>query len=175
MQWTLGRRGPWYVARVIQSDEPLAGHLRGWSGGRGGALAAVLAALVGACREAGNPPPGDGAVGSSRTVVGPAAPVMGFPVDEGMGEVVSTCTACHSGKLVQQNRATKQGWLEMIRWMQAEHKLWPLDPTLEDRITTYLGKHYGPDEDATGRRPPLAAHLMPPTEEELRTRTRPGN
>lgn len=67
--------------------------------------------------------------------------------------VKRSCTACHSGKLVTQNRATREGWLEMIRWMQETQKLWDLGPG-EDKILDYLAKYYGPQKK--GRRTPLA-------------------
>jgi hypothetical protein len=67
--------------------------------------------------------------------------------------VKSTCTACHSAKLVTQNRATREGWEEMIRWMQATQKLWDLGET-EGPILDYLAEHYSPEYQ--GRRANLA-------------------
>jgi len=76
-------------------------------------------------------------------------------------EIVSqTCIACHSLKLVTQNRANKAGWLAMIRWMQAEQGLWPLGEN-EDKILEYLSTYYGPTKSF--RRAPLSRDLMPPT------------
>lgn len=66
--------------------------------------------------------------------------------------VKRTCTACHSGKLVTQNRASREGWLDMIRWMQETQKLWDLGPA-EDKVLDYLAKYYGPQKK--GRRMPL--------------------
>ncbi len=57
--------------------------------------------------------------------------------------VKSTCTACHSAKLVTQNRATREGWEEMIRWMQKTQKLWDLGET-EGPILDYLADYYSP-------------------------------
>ena len=59
------------------------------------------------------------------------------------------CTACHSGKLVAQNRATREGWLQMIRWMQETQGLWDLGVN-EPKILDYLAKNYAPE--AVGRR-----------------------
>lgn len=67
--------------------------------------------------------------------------------------VKATCTACHSGKLVTQNRATREGWEEMIRWMQRTQKLWDLGEQ-EPIILDYLAEHYAPEEK--GRRQNLA-------------------
>ena len=66
--------------------------------------------------------------------------------------VKAHCTACHSGKLVTQNRATREGWEEMIRWMQKTQKLWQLGDH-EDKILDYLAKHYPPED--VGRRKTL--------------------
>ncbi|MEM7658320.1 MAG: hypothetical protein AAF399_19495 [Bacteroidota bacterium] len=67
--------------------------------------------------------------------------------------VKTTCTACHSSKLVLQNRATREGWSDMIDWMQETQKLWDLGEN-EDKILDYLAEHYGPTE--VGRRANLA-------------------
>lgn len=58
--------------------------------------------------------------------------------------VKSTCTTCHSAQLVTQNRATREGWEEMIRWMQETQKLWDLGET-EAPILDYLAEHYSPE------------------------------
>jgi hypothetical protein len=58
--------------------------------------------------------------------------------------VKSTCTGCHSAKLVTQNRASREGWEEMIRWMQATQKLWDLGET-EGPILDYLAEYYSPE------------------------------
>ncbi|MEM7374802.1 MAG: monoheme cytochrome C [Bacteroidota bacterium] len=71
-------------------------------------------------------------------------------VAEGEYQLVKTvCTACHSGKLVTQNRATREGWEEMIRWMQETQKLWELGES-EDKILDYLATYYAPENQ--GRR-----------------------
>ena len=50
----------------------------------------------------------------------------GLVYAEGFAIVNGTCTTCHSAKLVTQNRATRQGWAEMIDWMQETQGLWDL-------------------------------------------------
>ena len=86
-----------------------------------------------------------------------------FPDAEGRNLVVANCTACHSDKLVRQNRATKEGWRELVRWMQKKQGLWPLDPATEDIILEYLATHYGrPKVADETRRPALSQDLMPP-------------
>ena len=73
----------------------------------------------------------------------------GLVYAEGFEIVRGTCTACHSAKLVTQNRATREGWLQMIRWMQETQGLWELGEN-EKIILDYLSKHYAPEE--IGRR-----------------------
>lgn len=63
--------------------------------------------------------------------------------------VVANCTGCHSGKLVTQNRATREGWTNMIRWMQRTQNLKDLGAD-EQKILDYLTKNYAPAEQ--GRR-----------------------
>ncbi len=73
----------------------------------------------------------------------------GLVVAEGFEEVKATCTACHSGKLVTQNRATREGWKAMINWMQETQGLWDLG-RVEGKILDYLAANYAPQE--IGRR-----------------------
>lgn len=73
----------------------------------------------------------------------------GLIADEGYELVMGTCGACHSLKLVTANRATKQGWIDMIRWMQETQKLWDLGEN-EEAIVNYLAKNYAPQNK--GRR-----------------------
>lgn len=73
----------------------------------------------------------------------------GFKDDEGLQTVIVSCTPCHSAKLVTQNRANKEGWISIIRWMQETQNLWDLG-NKETVIVNYLAKNYAPDEK--GRR-----------------------
>jgi len=73
----------------------------------------------------------------------------GLKYDKNFDLVRVNCAACHSGKLVAQNRATREGWQQMIRWMQETQGLWELGDK-ESKILDYLEKHYAPQE--VGRR-----------------------
>lgn len=73
----------------------------------------------------------------------------GLIVAEGFEVVRANCTVCHSGHLVAQNRATREGWQEMIRWMQRTQGLWELGDK-EAAILDYLAANYAPQE--LGRR-----------------------
>ena len=73
----------------------------------------------------------------------------GLIYDDNFELVWRTCTACHSGKIITQNRATREGWSQMIDWMQATQGLWDLGEN-ESLILDYLSKNYAPKE--IGRR-----------------------
>lgn len=67
----------------------------------------------------------------------------GFIDDEGMEVTIQNCTACHSAKLVTQNRMSREGWKATITWMQETQNLWDLGAN-EELILTYLAKNYAP-------------------------------
>lgn len=73
----------------------------------------------------------------------------GMIYDDNFSLVKNACTSCHSAKLVTQNRATRDGWKQMIRWMQATQGLPDLGKS-EGKILDYLAKNYAPTE--VGRR-----------------------
>ena len=78
--------------------------------------------------------------------------ITGLIADTHYKLVIQNCTSCHSAKLITQNRAERTGWENMIRWMQAEQKLWDLGEN-EAKILDYLAKNYAPENK--GRRPML--------------------
>lgn len=78
----------------------------------------------------------------------------GLIIDQGLNVVKANCGACHSTFLVAQNRLTRQGWEDLIRWMQAEQNLWDLGEQ-EVVILDYLEKNCAPM--SAGRRKSLAS------------------
>lgn len=86
-------------------------------------------------------------------------PGSGLIIDEGWELVRGHCAACHSAKLVTQNRGTRDTWEGMIRWMQETQGLWPLAEN-ESLVLDYLAGNYGPL--SVGRRRPLPPELLPP-------------
>ena len=74
--------------------------------------------------------------------------------------VRNNCIACHSTRLITQQRGTAEQWLSMIRWMQEKQNLWQFDADTEARIIAYLAENYPPRADT--RRAAIAAELMPP-------------
>lgn len=85
--------------------------------------------------------------------------VTGLIVAPGWENVRAHCGGCHSHALVTQQRADRQTWLEMIRWMQASQNLWQFPPDTEAQILDYLAANYPPRPDR--RRAPIPAGLMP--------------
>ncbi|WP_420153734.1 hypothetical protein [Siphonobacter sp.] len=82
-------------------------------------------------------------------------PETGLAVDSNLPLIKAHCTACHSSKLITQNKFTRTGWVDKIRWMQKYHKLWDLGPS-EVAVLDYLEKYYGPSKQTfDGRRKPL--------------------
>ena len=65
----------------------------------------------------------------------------GFVIDDGWKLTNAHCAACHSARLVTQNRMDRGGWEDIIRLMQAEHGLWDLGAA-ETVIIDYLSRHY---------------------------------
>lgn len=74
--------------------------------------------------------------------------------------VRANCIACHSAKLVTQQRGTAAQWLSMIRWMQEKQNLWQFEADVEARIVAYLADNYPPAENQ--RRAAIPPELMPP-------------
>jgi len=76
----------------------------------------------------------------------------GLVYANGFEEVRANCTICHSAKLVTQNHASREGWKEIIRWMQKTQGLTDLGAQ-ENIILDYLATNYAPQ--GTTRRAPL--------------------
>jgi hypothetical protein len=105
------------------------------------------------------------AVGLGAASVGAAGetgldPLTGLKMTGDWELVRNNCTACHSSKLITQQRGSEAQWLGMIRWMQKKQNLWPFDPDTEKRIITYLAENYPPQADR--RRAAIPPDLMPP-------------
>ena len=126
------------------------------------AVALLLLALLVACAEKDEsvdttPEAAPEPVAASEPAIDP---VTGFKMTGDWELVRGNCTACHSAKLISQQRGTSEQWLAMIRWMQKKQNLWQFDPGTEGRIIAYLAENYPPD--AARRRAPIPPDLMPP-------------
>ena len=87
-------------------------------------------------------------------------PASGFVMTGDWELVRGNCIACHSAKLVTQQRGSATQWLGIIRWMQATQKLWQFDPETESKIIAYLAEKYPPQ--SARRRSAISPDLMPP-------------
>jgi len=87
-------------------------------------------------------------------------PVTGFKMTGDWEIVRANCTACHSSRLITQQRGSAQQWLTMIRWMQKKQNLWAFDPATEEKIIAYLAENYPPSD--AQRRAALPPDMMPP-------------
>ncbi len=83
----------------------------------------------------------------------------GLIKNPGWQQVRAHCGGCHSHALVTSQRADRQTWLDIIRWMQETQNLWQLEPNTEAQIIDYLAANYPPQ--ANRRRPPIPPGLMP--------------
>lgn len=91
-------------------------------------------------------------VGDNEEIEGGVHVATGLVAGEGLNMVIANCTGCHSSQLITQNRATREGWIRVIRWMQETQNLWELGEN-EEVIVSYLTKYYAPE--GKGRRAPL--------------------
>ena len=83
----------------------------------------------------------------------------GLVKDTGWELVRAHCGGCHSYKILTNQKADRQTWLDIIRWMQATQNLWQFDPTTEAGILDYLARNYPPQPNR--RRAPIPPSLMP--------------
>lgn len=74
--------------------------------------------------------------------IGQIDPESGLIMDHYWELAKSQCTGCHSAALVIQTKASRDGWKEMITWMQKSQNLWDLGEN-ENYILDYLEKNYG--------------------------------
>ena len=124
------------------------------------AIAAAAALFLSACAKE-EPATAPLVVPEPTVAAEPALdPVTGFKMTGDWELVRANCTACHSAKLITQQRGTAEQWLTMIRWMQKKQNLWVFDPDTENRIITYLADNYPPSD--AQRRAAIPPELMPP-------------
>ena len=83
----------------------------------------------------------------------------GLIKSSGWEQVRAHCGGCHSHALVTSQRANRQTWLDIIRWMQATQNLWQFQADTEAEILDYLAANYPPQGNR--RRAPIPPSLMP--------------
>ena len=87
------------------------------------------------------------AVGASTggaSLFNPADEFWGLPpVDTGTHTLVAAyCGACHSLKIVMQQRASADRWDDLITWMVDKQGMPPLDADERNQIVRYLGTYF---------------------------------
>ena len=127
---------------------------------RGAAVTMLAASLLTAGCAENEPPAGAPAATATVTTEPDLDPLTGLKMTGDWAIVRANCTACHSARLITQQRGTASQWLMMIRWMQEKQNLWAFDPVTEEKIITYLADNYAPG--AARRRAALPPGLMPP-------------
>jgi len=115
------------------------------------------ALLLAGCAQEEPPAPAPEPVTIAKPAIDPAT---GLKMTGDWEIVRAHCIACHSSKLITQQRGTAQQWLTMIRWMQNKQNLWQFDPATEEKIISYLADNYPPSD--AQRRAALSPELMPP-------------
>jgi len=123
------------------------------------AIAAAIVLLASACsREEVAPEPA--ATPAPVAAAEPQLdPTTGLKMVGDWETVRANCTACHSSRLITQQRGSAEQWLTMIRWMQKKQNLWVFDPVTESKIIGYLAENYPPSD--AQRRAAIPPHLMP--------------
>ena len=84
----------------------------------------------------------------------------GLYKDDGWELVFANCGACHSTKLVTQNRMSAVNWVNTIRWMQTKQGLWDLGDN-EKTIVAYLSRNYGIPDLPLRRKPLILSEESP--------------
>ena len=87
----------------------------------------------------------------------------GLIKNPGWEQVRAHCGGCHSHALVTGQRADRNTWLDIIRWMQETQNLWQFQPQVETQILDYLAANYPPQPNR--RRAPIPPSLMPKTDQ----------
>jgi cytochrome c len=69
----------------------------------------------------------------------------GLPEAPGREEVFYTCNACHSIRLVTQQRLSRQRWAQLLDWMVEKQGMAELAVEDRDLILDYLATYYARD------------------------------
>ena len=63
----------------------------------------------------------------------------------GVELVRAHCSACHTTRLVQHNRMSRERWDATLTWMQTTQGLWEIAPEQRGAILDYLATWQGPE------------------------------
>ena len=76
-----------------------------------------------------------------------------LPDGKGKEEVEAYCSACHSLRLVLQQRLKRSDWDEVLESMAEEQGMSEISPDDRALVLDYLARHLGPDKPPNA--PPL--------------------
>ncbi len=83
------------------------------------------------------------ATGGAAGAAGAADDLGGLPQGPGQEEAYAICAACHSIRMVTQQRLNRADWDEALVWMVEEQEMPAIEPEQRDLILDYLAKNYG--------------------------------
>ena len=72
-----------------------------------------------------------------------------LPKGEHREIVGSMCSACHSIKLVVQNKMQRHEWDKTLQWMEVKHNLPKYPNDIRNKILDYLGQALKPEGKST--------------------------
>ncbi len=99
-------------------------------------------------KEAAYPPPYDALDPSvslnagANALFDPTDDYWGLPRSEGYDLVDGYCTACHSIRIVMQQRADRARWDELLTWMVKKQGMPEINPADREQVLTYLSTEF---------------------------------
>ena len=86
-------------------------------------------------------------------------PVLTEDAEERWKLVRAHCTSCHSSRILQHLRLSRESWQDVIKRMKEDEGLWDLGKD-ESSILEYLVTYFGPASESPNRprRAPLATN-----------------
>ena len=94
-------------------------------------------------------------LGSSALAQAPAEDPSVLPDGPARDDVFYLCTGCHGTALVRAQAMSRGRWDETLTWMTERHGMVPLDGEQRAQVLDYLTRHFGPDGQGGGKRPPF--------------------
>lgn len=77
----------------------------------------------------------------------PADPFGGLPQTDGYDLVAAYCSACHSLRIVMQQRLTPERWDELLDWMVQKQGMIEPDAEIRAQIRAYLVRHFSTEAE----------------------------
>ncbi len=84
-------------------------------------------------------------------------PLAPFPEGPNRELVGHFCSACHSGRLVANQRMSRARWDSALSWMTERHGMPPLEGEYREMVLDYLAAAFGEETAGQHRRLPFAS------------------